>query len=230
MIYTFKSLDSLKYTRGLNDAQLATVASNASTCAPPKRFSYEDEVCSFLVQYLSLITGIEWRRAYEQSSRMSGQYGIVHLLSVNPTRGIKTERIEIEGGGICEAVTTNYEYDFQFDVYRGSGTKTSYNEPTAVNQPHASAIDVLSKVSMRSQLLVFSQALSQYGIHAGQLMVRINNVSQELKQGVFEEHATMRPTLNVCISQSIKVSTVEEVQVADCSGLIIEALPEDGNC
>lgn len=228
--YTFESIKSLQYTRGLSDAQLLEVASKPSSCRQPKRFSYEDEICAFLIQYLSLITGIEWRRAYEQSSRLEAQYGVIHLLSVNPTGRQKTERTETSNGEVCESVLTQYSYDFQFDVYRGSGSKTSFNTPDMVNQPSASAIDVLSKVSTRSQLLVFSQALAQYGINASELRVRINNVHQELRHGVFEEHAVMRPTITVCISQSIKVATIEEMRLTDCDGVAIEQLPPDGDC
>ena len=90
--YTFESIKSLKYTRGLTDAQILEVASKSSSCSKPKRFGYEDEVCAFFVQYLALITGIEWRRAYEQSSRMEAQYGVVHLLSINPPGRHKGER------------------------------------------------------------------------------------------------------------------------------------------
>ena len=229
MMYEFQSLKSLQYTRNLTDAQLIEVASKPSSCSMPKRLGYEDEVCSFLVQYLALVTGIEWRRAYEQSSRMQAQYGVVHLLSVNPKGGLKTERIEV-GDEVCEVVTAQYDYDFQFDVFRGSGGKTSYTTPDVVTQPYASAIDVLSKVATRSQLLVFSSALAEYGISASQFRVRINNVNQELRQGVFEEHATMRPTLTVCLSQSIKVSTVSKVSLADCAGDEIQPLPPNGDC
>ena len=104
MMYEFQSLKSLQYTRNLTDAQLLEVASKPSSCSMPKRFGHEDEVCSFLVQYLNLLTGIEWRRAYEQSSRMQAQYGVVHLLSVNPKGGLKTERIDA-GDDVCEVVT-----------------------------------------------------------------------------------------------------------------------------
>lgn len=229
MMYEFDSLKSLQYTRGLTDAQLLEVSSKPSSCSAPKRFSYEDEFCSFLVQYLNLITGIEWRRAYEQSSRMQAQYGVVHLLSVNPTGFRKTERVSV-GNDVCEVVSTGFDYDFQLDVYRDSGTKTGYTQPDAVTQPHASAIDVLSKVATRSQLLVFSSALSEYGISSRHFLTRINNVPQEVAQGVYEYHATMRPTLSVCMSQSIKVATVNKINLSDCAGLEIEQLPEDGDC
>ncbi|WP_189490735.1 hypothetical protein [Formosimonas limnophila] len=182
-----------------------------------------------MVQYLSLITGINWRRPYEQASRGESQYGVVHVLSINPTGLRKTERIESDTE-VCEVVTMQYSCDLQLDVYRGSGEKTSFSNPDPVTQPYASAIDVLAKVITRSQLLVFQDALAQYGIDASDFAVRINNVPQEMRHGVFEEHAVMRPTIKVCMSQSIKVATIKSPAVASCDGFLIQQLPQDGNC
>lgn len=238
---TFDAFAELQDITGATDDELAQML--FANCGPPLGATYQDDLTTILLRWLGAITGVPWIRAYEHGNRPGvettavkrGQYGTVHMLWPRPMS--KTpHRVEYTRPGsddVCEELAVWTEYTFQLDVYRDSGAGTrQQTDPDIIQTPVGSAIDVLTRVSVRCQHDRMKRALKQYCVKLGSEPISdIKNVEPELVKETYETRAagTLVVYAPVVSSMRLPVAIEYGLDLAECEiEEVDQPVPFDG--
>lgn len=210
----FANFEMLKNSRNLSaeDAALAVELN----CVPAVETSWEDRRAEVLISWLTQLSGIEWRMAFEHGERRMNQYGTLQLLGVTG-RGM-SQRVSTQsadGLKICDDVIDLKEYQYQIDVYRDRGQIDSGQQGVAdANQ--RSAFDVLDTLQTRSKHYLARAALGEYCIQMTRGIEAVRNLPPELRKETYEARATAYLWIAAPVSSSMSIGTVGGFELTFC--------------
>jgi hypothetical protein len=214
----FKSFETLKNVRGLTDEQLMEVLANP--CKESNSVSFEDDLTEILIAWLSAASGIQWRKAYQQSDRDELQYGTIFLLNSVPFGNAQHADFydPLNPSKICTVISEPKTYKFQLDVYKDNGEVDSQQTPVVNNSPKASAYDVLNKLQTRVKHFIFHSALKEFCIYAGTggFITDVVNMPEALRHSTNEARATAFLYVVCSPQSSISSGTIVGVETAFC--------------
>ena len=213
----FLSFKDLQDLTSATDQQIVDMLAFGCQQAPVANF--EDVITEHLLRLFRHITGVLWVRGWEQGARPDGQYGTIWLYA-SKTKGqpqIEYASVIDSNTGLvvddfCEVVYQPFEYQFQLDVYRDSGSSTRNQELSSATPPGLSAADVLHRLITALGHPRFRSALKEACLFLGTPSFgTVRNFAKPIIQNTFESRSGVDFYIRAATMSSLRSPTYGDI-------------------